>query len=113
MRGLKAKVLAVAFSGVLVMSLAGCAMTAPTSGIGGGVFVGVTEPVGVGTGKVGSGLKRGAATCTNILGIIVSGDCSINTAARKAGIKEISFVDKEVNNILGLFGRVTVVVYGY
>ncbi len=92
--------------------LTSCATTYPTSGIGYGIFIDVTEPVDVGSGKIDGNLRVGTAQCSNILGLIVNGDCSIDAAVRSAGIKEIAYIDKEVVNVLGIFGKVTIKVYG-
>ncbi|NPA35114.1 MAG: TRL-like protein family [Chlorobi bacterium] len=102
--------------GALVLAgtffLSGCIAMYP-SVVGPAAFGMTTEPVAVGTGKAGSNMKVGTAECTNILGLISSGDCSIHEAARDAGIKTISYVDKEVSSVLGIFTKVTIKVYGY
>lgn len=40
------------------------------------------------------------------------GDCSVETAARNAGITRIAFADYELFSVLGLYNRMTVYVYG-
>jgi hypothetical protein len=58
------------------------------------------------------GTKVGTAKASNVLGIVASGDASIQTAANSAGIKKISHVDSEKFNILGLFSTYQIFVYG-
>ncbi|MDO4779947.1 MAG: TRL-like family protein [Bacteroides sp.] len=58
------------------------------------------------------GRKVGTGVSTSILGLITTGDSSIESAANSAGIKRISHVDCEKKNILGIFSTYTIVVYG-
>ena len=56
--------------------------------------------------------KVGKATATSVLGLVATGDSSIKTAAANGGITKIKYVDYEVENILGIYGKYTTVVYG-
>jgi len=56
--------------------------------------------------------KVGKASCQSILGLIATGDASIEAAAKSQGITKIHHVDYESKNILGIVGSYTVVVYG-
>ena len=56
--------------------------------------------------------KVGTAEATSILGIVATGDASIEAAAKKAGITRISHVDYEASSVLGIFAKFTVYVYG-
>ncbi len=58
------------------------------------------------------GRKVGTAKATNILGIIATGDASVQTAANSAGISKISHVDCKKKSLLGLFSSYTIFVYG-
>ncbi len=58
------------------------------------------------------GTKMGEGTCQSIMGIVATGDCSVDTAARKAKITKISHVDYHTKHILGIISKVTVQVYG-
>ncbi len=58
------------------------------------------------------GSKVGTAEVSNILGAILTGDASIETAAKSAGITRISHIDSQKKSILGIFGTYTVYVYG-
>ncbi|MBL7081406.1 MAG: TRL-like protein family [Candidatus Omnitrophica bacterium] len=91
---------------VAVLLLSGCATFLPY----GQLYTNVKAPVAA-TGDV-SYSKVGTATATSILGIVATGDASIDAAARDGGITEIKYVDYEVNNILGIYGQYTTTVYG-
>ena len=56
--------------------------------------------------------KQGMAEVENYLGIISVGDCSIEEATKDAGIKTINYVDYEYFNVLGVYQRFAVKVYG-
>ena len=59
-----------------------------------------------------SQLKKGEATCMSVLGLVATGDCSIDTAMKNGGLKKIHYVDWDVKNILGVIGNYKVTVYG-
>lgn len=63
-----------------------------------------------GNWEVGS--KRGEASSTSILGLYAEGDCSVGTAARNGGLKKVGHVDYEYLNIIGIWQKATVIVYG-
>jgi hypothetical protein len=54
--------------------------------------------------------KVGKAEAKTVLGIVATGDCSIATAARNGGITKSTYVDWEVESILGI-GTYTTTVY--
>jgi hypothetical protein len=56
--------------------------------------------------------KVGTAAATSILGIVATGDASINAAAKSAGITKIHHVDYQGTSVLGIFAKFTVFVYG-
>lgn len=58
------------------------------------------------------GSKVGKASAKSILGLIATGDVSIETAAKSAGIKKISHIDENVSSILGIISTYEIVVYG-
>ena len=58
------------------------------------------------------GNKVGTAEAMNYLGLLVMGDASINTAAKKAGIKKISHIDSQKTTVFGIFSKYTIFVYG-
>jgi hypothetical protein len=58
------------------------------------------------------GAKSGEGCVTSILGIVTTGDASANEAARKAGINRVTHIDNKFENILGLYAKYCVMVYG-
>lgn len=89
----------------MLVFLSGCATTMPV----GSIYTGVKLPV---TATTLTGAKEGSSSCVNILSMIATGDCSIDAAKKDGGITKVSAVDWEVSNILGVFGRYKVHVYG-
>ena len=87
--------------------LSGCATTMPV----GALYTEVQLPV-TATEASGSASKVGTATCTSILSLLATGDCSINAAAKNGGITKIHHVDWQARNILGLYGEYHVSVHG-
>lgn len=59
-----------------------------------------------------TGMNRGTAEVINILGLFSFGDASAKTAAENGRISTIVHADYEHFNILGLFQKTTVIVYG-
>ncbi len=74
------------------------------------IYTDVKAPVAV-TGNSGSS-KVGTATAKSILGILATGDASIQAAAQSAGITKIHHVDAHSSAILGIIASYTVYVYG-
>lgn len=58
------------------------------------------------------GTKTGEGCVTSILGIVTTGDASAGEAAHQANINRITHVDHKFENILGLYARYCVEVYG-
>lgn len=75
------------------------------------IYTKVDAPVAAGDGPV-KYTKVGKAEAQSVLGLIATGDASIQAAARNADIKNIKYVDYHVENILGIIGRYTTTVYG-
>ena len=63
-------------------------------------------------GVIATYTKHGEATVENYLGIISTGDCSIKAAVKDVGIKSINYADYEYFNVLGVYQKFTVHVYG-
>jgi len=59
-----------------------------------------------------SSTKVGTAEATSILGLVATGDASIEAAAKSAGITKIHHVDEQSTNILGLFAKYKIYVFG-
>lgn len=99
--------LASAFAlGMLVTS---CASLTTKGGMG-VLYTGVSEGEAVTANTLGK--KVGTAEITNILGLVTTGDASIQTAAKNAGITRISHIDCKKTSVIGVYGKYTVYVYG-
>ncbi len=59
-----------------------------------------------------SGLKKGSASTTNVLFVVEVGDASIDEAAKKAGIKKISYIDMNEKSVFIFWRQLTINVYG-
>ncbi len=56
--------------------------------------------------------KTKTAMCSSILGIIGTGDASIETAMKNGGITKVHHIDYKSTNILGINATFTITVYG-
>lgn len=101
------KKLLVLFAMVVLLSSCGAFVQAPLVG---GLYTDVKAPLAV-TSNEGSS-KVGSAEATSILGLVATGDASIDAAAKSAGITKIHHVDYYSTNILGIYATFTVLVYG-
>ena len=105
------KQIGVLFILVVALSyLSGCIayVTAPVSGA---LYTDVKAPV-TATASDTAALKSGSATVTSVLGLVATGDASIEGAAKNGGITKIHHVDYTTKSILGLYAVYTVTVYG-
>lgn len=101
----KKVVLAVAI--VAIMSfLAGCARIYPV----GALYTEVQLPCQATSGS--QSLKTGTSECVSILGLVATGDASIEAAMKDGGIQVIHHIDWNAKNILGIYGVYTTTVYG-
>lgn len=102
------KKLGMMVAGVAALALSGCAMAqSPVSGM---LYTSVQAPLSA--TSVSGAARTGTSSCSSILGILATGDCSITTAARAGGITEIQSVDYESTNLLGLYATFTTKVNG-
>ncbi len=106
----------VVFSFVIV---SGCAIKGPMPPAG-VLFTKVKAPEAASTlalrtgnmDKVGTS-KRGESSATAILGLISTGDASIQAAMVNGGITKVHHVDYDTTLVLGgMFHRLTTIVYG-
>ncbi len=86
----------------------GCATVA--SPVYGGIYTDVKAPLTTTANTKGS--KVGTATATSILGLVATGDASIETAAKNGGITSIKNVDYHSTSVLGIYSSFTVEVHG-
>ena len=91
-----------------VTMLTGCGTPVPL----GCLYAKVTLPVSVGNGDIKYN-RIGEAKCQNFLGWIAIGDASINAACANGQINRVSWVSQRVENILGIYGTFTTIVYGF
>lgn len=90
------------------MLLSSCAVVStPLTGF---VYTDLKTPLAV-TDNEGSS-KVGKAEATSILGIVATGDASIDAAAKSAGITKIHHVDVQATSVLGIFAKYEIFVYG-
>ncbi|NIR62256.1 MAG: hypothetical protein GWN00_00465, partial [Aliifodinibius sp.] len=56
--------------------------------------------------------KTGVSEATSILGIVATGDASIDAAMKNGGITKIHHVDFHSTSVLGIYAKFKVIVYG-
>lgn len=97
------------FVSVLVLPLVfACAHAqSPVSGF---IYTGVSAPVSATSNQAGS--REGRSCASSILGIIATGDASIEAARRAGGISQISAVDEETTSVLGVYASYCTIVRG-
>jgi hypothetical protein len=93
---------------ILVVSLTGCATSFPI----GGLYTELKLPVTVTSNPAPAKMKIGVSMCTSILGLVATGDASIDAAMKNGGITKIHHIDWDVRNILGVIGEYKTTVYG-
>lgn len=67
---------------------------------------------GMGATSNQAGNRVGEACASQILGLVATGDASIEAARRNGGITMISSVDESTNNYLGIYGKSCTIVRG-
>ena len=93
-----------------LFALNGCAIaTGGNSFAYGWVYAGYKSPGQVGTA---ADTKIGEACVSSILGIVATGDASIETAKKSAGITQVSHVDHEQFSVLGVYATSCTIVHG-
>ncbi len=90
-----------------VAILGGCATSFPV----GVLYTELELPI-TATSNSGEYSKVGRAECTSVLGLVATGEASIEAAKEDGGITEVHHVDWHVENILGIIGKYECVVYG-
>ncbi len=100
----------VLFSAVSLFSVAGC-LAVRTDAIG-ILYTDTKGPVAATSARETQAAKTGTACEQSILGLVATGDASIDTAKKSAGITELISVDDSTNSILGIIGTFCVTVKG-
>lgn len=98
-----------------VTTSTGCyaGMASAGTGVPGLLFANtITPEVGTSVTSNPAGKKVGQSVCQSYLGLISSGDCSVEAAAAAGKITRIHSVARKVQNVLGLFATVTIIVTG-
>jgi TRL-like protein family len=94
----------------------GCGAFVAMSGAGGGLLYSDTKsplPQASYYGTTSAmAMKKGEASYTSILGLICTGDASIDAAMKNGNITKVHHIDQKLSNILGIIATYTVVVYG-
>lgn len=98
----------VSIAACALMLFTGCA--AVQSPLVGAIYTNVEAAV-TATSNSGS-TKIGTASATSILGIVATGDASIQAAVRNGGITRIHHVDYKSQSVLGIYAKFTTTVYG-
>lgn len=104
---MRIKSLIVAVGAATMLSSCAAFVATPALGI---LYTDVKAPLAA-TSNSGSS-KVGTAQASSILGLVATGDASIDAAAKAGGITKIHHVDFEAKNILGIYATYTVYVYG-
>lgn len=102
--------LAVAALPLALLTLGGC-MPVSTNAIG-LLYTETKGPVTATSVKETSATKTGTACEQTILALFATGDASIDTAKKSAGISEIISVDQTAESIVGVYAEYCVVVKG-
>jgi hypothetical protein len=90
------------------LSLSGCQIVA--SPLAGGIF-NETKYGDVAT-DAAAATKEGKACATSILGLVATGDASVQAAKTAGGISTVAVVDHSAKNIVGVFGEWCTIVRG-
>lgn len=96
-------------AGLLLVAATGCVVAPfePPSGL----VATTVAPLST-EGNFAAGTKSGEASSTSILGIYASGDCSIAAAVKNGGLKKVEHIDYAYTNIIGIWQKATIIVYG-
>ena len=96
---------------IISILLTGCATGSTHSGTGPG-FIYSNHYEGDLVTANQAGRKRGQACTQNILGLFTSGDATISAAMKNGAITVVSSVDRYYNSILGIWGKMCMIVTG-
>ncbi|MDD2941534.1 MAG: TRL-like family protein [bacterium] len=92
-----------------ILLLSACAT--PLPGVGpGAIFTETTEAVSANNNIPST--RRGEACATNILGIVSTGDSTVDTAKRQGGITRVSSIDRSFYSILGVYAKACTIISG-
>lgn len=93
-----------------LLTASGCAMANGGNAFAtGGIYSGYKSPGQIGTGQAG---KTGEACISSILGVVATGDASVEAAKKAGGITQVSHVDHEQFGVLGVYATSCTIVHG-
>jgi hypothetical protein len=91
-------------------ALNGCAMAQGGNAHAmGTIYSGYKSPGNVGTAAAG---KTGQACISSILGVVATGDASLEAAKKAGGITTVAHVDHEQFSVLGVYATSCTIVHG-
>ena len=111
---MKRLLLVAALAAFSVASMTGCAAVA-VMGAGGSLYADAKAPmpdVAYYGPEADGPDKMGEASFSSILGLVQTGDASIQAAMRAGGITKLHHVDYKFTNILGIIATYTTIAYG-
>jgi hypothetical protein len=89
------------------LTVTGCQpVHAPLMGV---LYLDVKGPI---TATAAGGTREGKACAQSILGMVATGDASIDAAKKAGGITEVSSVDHSSNSVLGITAEFCTIVHG-
>lgn len=88
--------------------LTGCGPTVASPAMG----ILYTDVTWGGDAEAGGGFKQGKSCAQAFLGMVATGDASVEAAKRAGGIKEVASVDHYSHSILGIVGEFCTIVTG-
>ncbi len=104
---MKTKLLAAA---IALAALNGCAMANGGDAMAmGTIYSGYKSSGAIGTGAPG---KTGEACISSILGVVATGDASVEAAKKAGGITAVAHVDHEQFSVLGVYATSCTIVHG-
>lgn len=96
----------VVFAALCACALCACATVGTETGSS--LFSSTQQPMAVGPAK---SVKMGKSCSSNILGLWIGGDMSIEAAKRDGGITYVATVDKDIKNY-AVYSKVCIIVTG-
>ena len=97
-----------------MLTIQGCAIMPSAAGVG-VFYTGVNTPAPALAVECSANVKPdkvGKSEATNILGLVVVGDCSIEAAMKEAQITKIHHVDFRTETVLTFYAKKITIVYG-
>ncbi len=111
---MKATLLRLLLCASLGLMLSACAgfISAPVVPPLGMTFNETAFPVDIEFGPNDIGPTKAIAQSESVLGLVAWGDASVQSAAQKAGIKQIDHIDSQFFNVLGVYSKYEIIVWG-